>query len=106
MGDHGAHFYRGSWYGDSKDMNVNMRARGVLPADVTLDLNGVLFAINKPYDSTFPKDVYAVNIFRYLFSALGDEKIMSTLQPNQSFAFGYITSEDGVILDNWTKVQK
>ncbi len=107
MGDHGAWKYRGIWR-DGKDYNQAMRAHGVEPALVCMDVAGILLAVRPPDGTEIPqKTISPANVFRLVFSLLGAQGKELEFLPNMTFFWDsniggkWLIAEEGVPLADW-----
>ena len=95
MGDHGAWKYRGIWR-DGKDFNQAMKAHGVEPSLVCMDVASILLAVRPPDGSEIPQQTISpANVFRLIFSLLGARGKELDFVPNLTFFW------DATIVGNW-----
>lgn len=111
MGDHGPHFYEDSWR-DNMDCNLSIRGNGLEPADVCLDLSGVLLAARPPAGDPIPQETMSpCNLFRLAFELLGGDSPALKRIPNTTFHHDshyprpFVIAREGVPLQNWEVAQ-
>jgi hypothetical protein len=112
MGDHGGWRFIRSWRGkNTNDPNEAFESNGVSAKTVTLDVFGILMAIETGgrcdeyiYDSLSP-----VNVMRVIFSCLSGKDLLTNKPRDDSYFGGrfgrktlkFLTVESGVVLDRW-----
>ena len=113
IGDHGAWRYRRIW-GHSEDPNVGIREAGVDPQIVSLDLFGIMIAIDSGgrCDDLVYAGMTPVNIMRVLFACLAkDRSLLATKAADISLFANvrhglWITARDGESVPTWEPFDK
>ncbi|WP_156360857.1 sulfatase-like hydrolase/transferase [Dethiosulfatarculus sandiegensis] len=110
IGDHGVWRYRSVWHGDG-DFHQNLKERDVDEELVSYDLFGTFFAVKTPKNIKLPDGpISHVNLFRYIFTALSDNKYpLSDRQLDESIfdrTSNLVAVKNGQPLSQWEDLKR